>query len=118
MLQTDNQGDGAASHLMLLTGPNMGGKSTLMRQVGLIAILSQLVSISSHTLITISHSSCMLCVVGVGIEPWLCALIFLTLCTQHSSEPSKLNFTNEKLNSLQRFNMGFQFSSVMFVSGS
>lgn len=31
--------------MLLLTGPNMGGKSTLMRQVGLISILSQLVSI-------------------------------------------------------------------------
>ncbi|XP_061519596.1 probable DNA mismatch repair protein Msh6 [Anopheles gambiae] len=34
-------GDGKAN-LVLLTGPNMGGKSTLMRQVGLLAVLSQI----------------------------------------------------------------------------
>jgi DNA mismatch repair protein MutS len=37
----DVQLDGAASQLVILTGPNMGGKSTYLRQVALLALMAQ-----------------------------------------------------------------------------
>lgn len=38
----DTRLDGQASRMMILTGPNMGGKSTYLRQVALIVIMAQM----------------------------------------------------------------------------
>ena len=41
-VQSENKDSGT---FVLLTGPNMGGKSTLMRQIGLISILAHMVPV-------------------------------------------------------------------------
>ena len=41
--QGSMDGETDDSQVVLVTGPNMGGKSTLMRQVGIIVVMAQLV---------------------------------------------------------------------------
>lgn len=42
-------GNGACARMLLLTGPNMGGKSTLLRQTCLVAIVAQVLWRQKHT---------------------------------------------------------------------
>ena len=47
------------SSLIILTGPNMGGKSTLMRQTGLLVVLAQVLSKVTFLVLKISQVGCL-----------------------------------------------------------